>query len=536
MTPPTNLPTADPAPRGVSRALGRRGFLGAAGLLAATGLPAVLPARGAVSDDPFTLGVASGDPLPTAVVIWTRLAPDPARRTGGMPDQNVPVEWKVATDEQFRHVVRSGTATARPDYVHSVHVDVRGLQPSAEYFYQFRQGRHTSPVGRTRTAPQTGSALRSLKFLVASCQSYPNGYYTAYGHVADEDAAFLLFLGDYIYDSTGTSPYGRNHEPNSLVITLDDFRLRYALYKTDPTLQEAHAALPWMIMEDDHDVRNNYGGTWDRYGDSRDDVLVRRANAYRAQWEHAPLRQAQFPQGPDYPLYRRFSYGDLATVSILDERQFRSDPPTGCDVGETDGGYCPSQLDPSRSMLGAEQLGWVLDGLSRSRTHWNVIGNPVFFTQRDHDPDPEVRSFNVDTWDGFVADRQKILDHIVEHKIDNMVLVTGDSHQNWVQNTPPNFRDWDARPVATEYLGTSITSGGERTPVELYHPDPVQNPQLLFENNGHGYLACTLTKDLWQTDYRVVDTVAAPTSPIRTMCRWATENRNPGAQLVSKGS
>lgn len=515
--------------------IGRRTLLGGAGLLAAGTLPVLVPTRAAAGTDPFTLGVASGDPLPTAVVIWTRLAPEPLSIGGGMGDRKAVVEWRVATDEGFRDVVRSGTATARPEHVHSVHVDVRGLRPSAEYFYQFRHGRHLSPIGRTRTAPRPNSPLSSLKFLVASCQNYPAGFFTPYHHVADEDAAFMLFLGDYIYETGAASTYGRDHDPATLLITLDDFRLRLSQYRTDPALQAAHAALPWMIMADDHDVRNNYAGTWDPYGDSPQDLLVRRANAFRAQWEHMPLRRAQYPDGPNYPLYRRFSFGDLATLNVMDERQFRSDQAVACDAAErTESGYCPSELDPSRTMLGDDQMEWFLDGLSRSRTRWNIMGNPVYFTQRDHDSDPDERSFNDQVWDGYVADRQRILDHIVDNDIRNMVIVTGDSHQNWVMNTPPNFRDWDAPPVTTEYLSTSISSGGERNLVVEYDPDPVQNPQLLFRNNHHGYLSCTVTPETWHADYRVVDSVAAPTSPMHTLASWVTENGSPGAQLVSR--
>ncbi len=322
----------------------RRRFLAGAGLAAGTLL---LPGQAAADlagrreggriTDPFTLGVASGDPLPDAVVIWTRLAPRPLEPGGGMPDRIVPVRWEVAGDERFAHVVRRGVAAARPERAHTVHVDVRGLQPHRRYWYRFRAAGELSPAGRMRTAPAPGAAV-PLSFAVTSCAQYEHGYFTAYRHLADEDCDVVFNLGDYIYEYEAddyVAPTGnvRDHVGPE-VRTLDDYRQRHAQYKTDPDLQAAHAAAPWIVTWDDHEVDNNYADDIPEDRDAEEgnattaDFLARRAAAYQAYWEHMPLRTAP-PKGPDLPLYRRFAFGSTATFSVLDTRQYRTDQPCG---------------------------------------------------------------------------------------------------------------------------------------------------------------------------------------------------------------
>ena len=317
---------------------------------------------------PFTLGVASGDPLPDAVVLWTRLAPAPLEPFGGMEHVNVPVRWEVALDERFRDVVRRGTALARPEYGHSVHVDVRGLRPGREYFYRFAYRTEESPVGRTKTAPASSAAPAALAFAFASCQAYPDGFYTAYRHMADEDLDFVVHLGDYLYEYPlrqfgGARGQDLSSDYDRETVTLDDYRGRYALYKSDADLQAAHAAFPWIVTFDDHEVENNWADEVSENNLPAPEFLVRRAQAFRAYWEHMPLRLPQPPDGVDMRLHRRFRFGRLAEFNVLDTRQYRSDQ--ACGDGRDAG--CAARLDPARTITGAEQERWLLDGLAGSR-------------------------------------------------------------------------------------------------------------------------------------------------------------------------
>lgn len=334
------------------------------------------PARGAtaareldatrITDNPFTLGIASGDPLSDSVLIWTRLAPQPFAEDGGLGQERVTVSWEVALDEWFVVVEQQGTATAHPEYAHSVHVDVKGLRPDSEYYYRFRVGTWISPVGRTRTAPAPGDDTDSLRLAAVACQAYQDGYYTAHRHLAQEDVDVVFFLGDYLYEygvdsAGGARRYTDRKLPdvfNREATTLADYRLRYALYKSDPDLQAAHAQHPFVVTWDDHETENNHAGAYDEKGSAPEEFLVRRAAAYRAYWENQPLRAEQRPNGPDARLYRRLSWGSLAQFDILDTRQYRSDQAYGDRPHEPGA----ESDDPARTLTGADQERWLLDG------------------------------------------------------------------------------------------------------------------------------------------------------------------------------
>jgi alkaline phosphatase D len=321
----------------------------------ATVAPTVAQAR--LLADPFTLGVASGDPRPDSVVLWTRLAPNPLDG-GGMPDSRVPVDWQVATDEQFTQVVKDGTTTAIPDSAHSVHVDVQGLQPGHDYFYRFRVDDHISLAGRTRTAPPVGSSLSNLRWAFASCQNFQDGFYTAYDHLAAEDLAFVAFLGDYIYESTPNLNAVRTHEGTGEPLSLVDYRNRHARYRSDASLQAAHAAHPWIVTLDDHEIDNNWADDIPQDPDQQtpEAFRARRIAAFQAYYEHMPVRRSSLPDGPDMQIYRRLDFGDLVRVSVLDTRQYRSDQvPTEQEAN-----------DPSRSMTGDAQESWLRGGLRSS--------------------------------------------------------------------------------------------------------------------------------------------------------------------------
>lgn len=484
--------------------------------------------------DPFTLGIASGDPLPGAVVLWTRLVPELFDPMGGMPDANYEVSWQVATDERFSHVVRAGSATARPEFRHAVHVDVRGLEPSREYFYRFRAGRFLSPVGRTKTAP--AGHTNGLKFGVASCQAYPNGYYTAYQHLANEDLDVLFFLGDYIYENAVNAVGGDRNDTTLNVPsifetapdTLDLYRLRYTLYKADPDLQAAHAAFPWVVTWDDHEVEDNYAGDVSKAALPTDDFLVQRANAYRAYWEHSPLRPLQEPKGPDAQLYRRFQFGDLVEVSVLDTRQYRSDQ--ACGDGAKAG--CADAADPDRTITGAQQMSWLLDGLGSSKARWNLIANQVMMAERRTTlTDPPALS--MDAWDGYQADRQRLFDGITRRNVQGVVVITGDTHTNYACDLKQNFDDLSSKTLGVEFVGTSITSNGDGSDTTPQFELELQaNPHMKFTNFQRGYVACTLDHDQVRADYRVLPYVTRRGAPVSTRASFVSEHVNPGLEAV----
>jgi alkaline phosphatase D len=514
----------------------RRRFLtvtgAAAGLALTAGLPVAATATAARTHGyPFTLGIASGDPLPDGVVIWTRLAPEPLEPFGGMRyGTKVAVRWEVAEDEGFRRVVRRGTAFAVSEYAYSVHVDVRGLRPSAEYYYRFMAGPDISPVGRTKTAPAVGAALSALNFAFVSCQHRVVGYYTAYQHMLQEDLDVVIHLGDYIYEGGDQGTLGRGHYPARTLATLDDFRIRLAQYKTDPDLQAAHAAFPWIVTLDDHEVLSNWVSKYSFYypQESFEQFLVRRANAFRAYWEHMPLRLAQLPQGPDMPLYRRFSFGDLAEFSVLDTRQYRDDQLYN------DGNAPPDAQtrDPHRQMIGAAQERWLFDGLANSGTTWNVLAQQAFFSQLDLDPDDGEELYVMDAWDGYEAQRNRIVDYMHDRNIANPVVLTGDVHANNACEIKKNFDDPDSATVGVELVGTSISSSGDGSDTDPGRDALAsQLPHIKYYNVQRGYVRCEVTPDLWRTDFKVVPYVSRPGAPIRTDATLVMENGQPGLQF-----
>jgi alkaline phosphatase D len=481
-----------------------------------------------LAKDPFTLGVASGDPLPDGVVLWTRLAPDPLAG-GGIGNAAVDVEWLVARDDGMTDVVRSGTASAVPDLAHSVHVEVAGLDPDRVYWYRFRAGGVESPVGRTRTAPATGAAPEALRFAFASCQNYVQGYYTAHANLAREELDAVLFLGDYIYEGTARGDIVREYSKRGWSFSLADYRDRYAQYKSDKDLQAAHAAFPWIVTWDDHEVENNYAGGIDKEDPRNKAALAERAAGYQAFYEHMPVRTPR-PQGPDLKLYRSVSYGSLATFFVLDTRQYRSPEVALCkDVDQTPSGYCPASVDPARTMLGADQRGWLLKGLSDSTAPWNFVAQSVRFAQQDSNPDPTKHTFDgVDNWMGYVVDRQMMLERFATTR--NPVVLSGDSHVNFVYDLKRDFGDPTSPTVGTELLGTSISSEGDPFVEQTQFTPPAKNPQLRFFDNHRGYVRCTLERSRLTADFRAVSTVRKPTATVSTTATFVVDDGKPGAR------
>jgi alkaline phosphatase D len=477
----------------------------------------------APSKDPFTLGVSSGDPEPDGVVLWTRLAPDPLHG-GGMPPERVDVQWQVATDEKMSRVVARGTTPATPDLAHSVHVEVKGLEPGRWYWYHFKTGAFESRIGRTRTAPDPKRAVNKLNFAFASCQRYEDGYFTAYRHMADEDIDLVVHLGDYIYENATRNDRPRHHDgPEPM--TLAAYRNRHALYRTDPDLQRVHELFPWIVTWDDHEVSDNYANDVSKDNAPRQEFLERRAGAYQAYYEHMPLRRTSLPKGSSMQLYRRLAFGDLAEFSVLDGRQYRSDQP--CGDGRKVG--CAAAASPSQTMLGPEQERWFLDGLARSRAHWNIVANQVMMMQLDSQTGPAA-ALNMDAWDGYQAARDRILRFLRDRRVSNPVVITGDIHSNWVADLKLDWADAKAPAVATEFVGTSISSGGDgadtNDAVQAVLPE---NPHIRFFNGQRGYVRCAVTRERYQADYRVVPYVSRQGAPISTRASFVVENGRPGA-------
>ena len=485
---------------------------------------------------PFKLGVASGDPLPDGFVIWTRLAPDPLSQDGlgGMPaDRKVWVRWEVARDEGFRRVVRRGRVEARPELGHAVHVEVGGLEAGRWYWYRFKAGGEVSPVGRARTLPAFGEAAGRMSFAFASCQQYEHGYYNAYRRMAEEDLDLVIHLGDYIYEygpNEYRAPGGnvRLHDGPETV-TLAAYRNRHALYRSDRDLQAAHAAFPWLPTWDDHEVENNYAAEIPEQGQSPEAFLQRRAAAYQAYYEHMPLRRSSVPRGPDMLLYRRLRWGNLVEFNLLDTRQYRDDQAYG------DGIKPPGEesRSPDRTMTGREQERWLLDGLAGSYARWNVLAQQVFFSRRDFDTSGGL-AYSMDARDGYEAQRDRIVDFMARSGVANPVVITGDVHNNWASEILRDFDDPGSGVVGVEFIGTSISSGGDGADTSSGQQAIVEeNPHIKFFNGQRGYVRCTLTPERWRTDYRVVPYVSQPGARVYTRASFVVEAGRPGLQQAA---
>lgn len=494
-------------------------------------LPGLAPTPAAAAPPrvyPFTLGVASGDPAPDGVVLWTRLAPDPLEEDGGMPPEDVQVLWQVATDEAFTEVVRAGSARAEAAWAHSVHVEVEGLLPDRVYFYRFRTGSHLSPPGRTRTAPTPGAALASLSLAVVSCQSITAGRFATYRHLARADHDLVLHLGDYIYEGRGpANPAAgpdRRHLPFTTVSTLPQYRIRHAQYRLDPDLQAAHASAPFLCVPDDHEVVNNMAGDYGANGNSTPAAfLPRRAAGYRAYYEHLPLRRTSRPSGPHMRHHRRLSYGDLAEISLLDTRQYRSPQIDGPAFQP----LTSEAKDPSRTMLGNEQQQWLFDGLAASSARWNVIAQQVYLAAIDMRAG-EVDAYNTDKWDGYPAARSQLTEFLHENQPRNPVVLSGDVHAAMVNDVTLGH-DPATAVVATELMGSSVSSAKGNN--DLFEAAMPRNPQVRYYNGRErGYLSCDVSRDRWTADLWFVDDILDAGSTVRRAASYVVEDGRPGAQ------
>ena len=496
--------------------LSRRSFLATAAAAAGAVGCGGTPAR-ELRDDPFGLGVASGDPSADGVVLWTRLLPPEGAKS-------IDVEWVVAEDEAFTKGVRRGRNVAPPELAHSVHVELEGLQPDRPYWYRFRVGAAESEVGRTRTLPAPGAMPSKLRMGIASCQSVEQGLFTAYEHMLKEDLELVIHLGDYIYEGAGSKTAVLAHQGLECK-TLEGYRQRYAQYKAVPALRAMHAAAPWLVTPDDHEFDNNCAGSISEEKKvGPEEFLRRRAAAYQAYYENMPLRRSSMPAGPDMKLYRRFAWGRLADLYVLDTRQYRTDQP----CGDGNKAPCPEVLDPNGTILGAAQRDWLLEGLSAGNTSWNILAQQVMVAKVDRKPGDGV-AVSMDQWPGYEAERRRLLKHLHDRKLANAVVLAGDIHTNWANELVADFDGLDGKTIATEFVGTSISSGGDgqKTPkdLELIYKD---NPFVKFHNAERGYLRCEVDAKAWRTDYRTVPFVRKPGAPLNTRASFVVEAGQPG--------
>jgi alkaline phosphatase D len=493
-----------------------------------------LPAFGherdfAFRDQPFALGVASGDPWPDGTVVWTRLDAQAVERAGAL-GHPVPVHWELAEDERFRRIVRKGSQLAVGDLGYSVHAEIGGLQPGRPYWYRFTAGGQASATGRTHTAPPSAATVDRLRLAFVSCQNFETGYFTAYRRIVEEDLDLVVHLGDYIYE-TGTmgTRAVRLQEAGGELLSLDQYRARYTSYKMDPDLQAAHALCPFVVTADDHEVRNDYGGLATPGDMPADQFLLRRAAAYQAYYEFMPLRRVSLPRGPFMRLYRRLRFGDLASVHVLDTRQYRS----GLSCGGGRKALCDEALDPSRTIMGREQEQWLLDGLRAPGTRWNLIANQVLIAPLKQMANG-TPTYSMDNWSGFTQSRARLMRFFADARPANPVVLTGDIHSNWVADLKLDFDDPSSPVVGTELVGTAVSSGGdgdESTLAELLG----QNPHFKFYNNRRGYVRCTITPTLLTSDFRTLPYVSKPGAPIATRASFVVESGRPGAQLAKMG-
>ncbi|MBK6472699.1 MAG: alkaline phosphatase D family protein [Betaproteobacteria bacterium] len=503
----------------------RRGLLGLA--LAAGAAPLFVRHARAADAPRFALGVASGQPRPDGMVLWTML-------TGAdLPDQAT-VQWEVAEDEAFARIAARGSETTMADDAHSVHAEPVGLKPGHWYFYRFSALGQRSAIGRTRTAPAPDAAVARLDFIIASCQRWDAGHWAAWRHAAAEPLDLVIFLGDYIYE------YGRDSAPadavrrhdGGKVRTLDGYRARHTQYRGDPALQAAHAAAPWLLVWDDHEVDNDYAGLVGQ--DLQFDFAVQRAAAYRAYWEFMPLPKSARPRDGAMRMHGRLDWGRLARVHLVDDRQFRDvqacPRPGKAGSNTVDVTDCPTLRDPKRTLLGAAQEAWLAEGWSTDRP-WNLLAQQTLMARCSWtDPTgPTGGRYWTEGWDGYAPARRRLLDAVAQKKLPGVVVLGGDVHANYVANLKADFDDDKAPVIASEFCGTSISSLG--LPQARLDAMRAFNPQLLHaRSDQRGYGRFTLERQRLQVDLRVVDDARDPASGMSSQGRWDVEAGRPGPQ------
>lgn len=501
----------------------RRAVLASAVRLAALGLVPAAAARAAelaFAENPFTLGVASGYPDPNAVVLWTRLAPEPLAPDGGMPAAAIPVDWEIADDDAFRRVRRAGRTYATPEWAHTVHVEAAGLDPGRDYWYRFTSGGARSPAGRTRTAPAPSAAPERLRLAVASCQHYESGRYAAYRAIASDAMDLVVHVGDYIYENRGFERVRAHDEPEAY--TLDDYRRRYTIYKLDPDLQAAHASCPWLATSDDHEVDNDYAAGTSEEDDASELFLARRAAAYRAYYEHLPMPRRLVPFGAHQRLHTRRGFGNLVSLVMLDGRQYRDVHACGKRLVAP----CAALYDAERSMLGQAQERWLEETLAASGARWNLLAQQTVFANLDQSEGEEVGYWS-DAWSGYPAARERLTRFLAERRIANPVILSGDVHSFLVNDVRTTPGEPESPLAAAELVTTSISSPGPtQATLDVW---AAENANVrLARGEVRGYLRLDVQPESLHADLVGVDDVARADSRVRTIASFDVEDGRPG--------
>lgn len=555
---PSDATPQSPLPGPARRDVVRGAAAGAVVTTATLAPFATSPAHAAPTTG-FLHGVASGDPLPTSVVLWTRVTPTADATPGSGRGSRVSVDWEVATDESFAKVVRRGSMSTGTERDHTVKVDATGLKPGTRYAYRFRSRGQVSPVGWTRTAPAASATPPRLRLGVVSCSNWEAGYFAAYRHLADRgDLDVVLHLGDYLYEYP-TGEYGaakgavRASEPAHEIVTLADYRVRHGHYKTDPDLQRLHAAAPWVTTWDDHESANDawIDGAENHQPESEGSWADRAAAARRAYDEWMPIRlSGSSALGDGSQVYRQLSFGTLADLRMLDLRSYRSEQVSAAALGAVG--------DADRTILGDGQMAWLKQSLSDSSATWKLVGNPAMISpvtfaavdvevgQALHDMGgilpPEGVPYNVDQWDGYTADRRELVDHLADHAITNTVFLTGDIHSAWACDLPKNVGTYPfSTSVAVEWVGTSVTSNNlddilqvaPRTlSLSVEGAIRTANPHVRYlDFDRHGYSVLTLTPARAQMDWYVLADRTDPDSAARWSAGFETL---PGTQRTRR--
>lgn len=489
-------------------------------------------------DNPFTLGVASGSPTSDSVVIWTRLALD-GLLGSAIGAQPVTVQWEVADDDRFTRNLVKGQSQAIVELAHSVHVEVPNLAADRWYFYRFLVGNAVSTVGRTRTLPSPDALVKKMRIAYASCQRFEHGYFSAYDHMLKEDLDLVFFLGDYIYEYPLTGNHARV-APSGWVTDLDSYRKRYALYRSEESLRAMHAACPWLVTWDDHEVQNDYAGTSvGENGPEINDFVARRAQAYQAFYEHMPLRASVLTRsleglsrGAEMRIYGGLQFGRLAAISMLDNRQYKSS--IVCTRNNRPGSdtidpiSCASWSDASRSMLGAEQEAWLARSSQNAQGAWHLIGQTSTFGPRDFKAGAGQAYWN-DSWDGYAPSRDRVRDSLQAAYLRNQampVMLGGDVHGNWVGHIKSDYAIPSSNNVGVEFCGTSITSrGGRNTRVPEWL---AKNPHYVYINQEvRGYGVVELTPTKLTTTLRGLDDGTQKETKLSTIGTYTVEAGKP---------
>ncbi|RFU83583.1 alkaline phosphatase [Streptomyces triticagri] len=508
----------------------RRTALKAATAAAAIPLVAAPLARAADAGPAFLHGVASGDPLPDGVLLWTRVTPTPDAVPGSGKGSDVKVTWEVAEDAAFNRVVTSGSTVAKAATDHTVKADVRGLRPASDYHFRFTADGVVSAVGRTRTTPGLEAAAPGVRFGVVSCANWESGYFSAYRHLAARgDLDAVLHLGDYIYEyRNGEYPAAeytvRAHEPKHEIVSLADYRTRHGNYKTDTDLQALHARHPVIAIWDDHEFANDAwsGGAENHTPGDEGDWAARREAAKQAYFEWMPVRPAT-----EGTVYRRIRYGTLADLHLLDLRSFRSEQ-SSIGNGDVD--------DPDRTLTGRAQLDWLKQGLAKSEARWKLVGTSVMISPVAFGSVPAHLlgpigellglpkgglAINVDQWDGYTDDRRELLAHLTDHAIKDTVFLTGDIHMAWANDVPVKAATYPlSDSAATEFVVTSVTSDnlddilhvapGSLSPVAVAAIKAANRHVKWLDMDAHGYGVLDVTAERTQMDYFAVSDKADP--------------------------